>query len=169
MKQATTQSKDYFREYVKERSKNARLALDIIRMRDQYEREIANLKNEIIYPQVKFKTSLDIKKENAISRLDLMNQVLQCLCEIGSMTPGKILGRLREGDVVMIRHMYSFILRRHYHFTFEQIGNKLGRDHSSIIHAVNTFESWKKTDRHARQLYKKALEILKLETDGQGE
>ena len=53
MKQATTQSKDYFREFVKERSKNARLSLDIIRMRDQYEREIATLKNEIIYPKVK--------------------------------------------------------------------------------------------------------------------
>jgi hypothetical protein len=48
MKQATTQSKDYFREFVKERSKNARLSLDIIRMRDQYEREIATLKNALL-------------------------------------------------------------------------------------------------------------------------
>lgn len=167
MKQVTTQSKDYFTLFIKERSKNARLSQDIVNMRERYEREIAELKNEIIHPQVKFKTTLEMQNESSITRLDLMNQVLQCMCEVGSMTPGKILSRMREGDVVLIRHMYSFILRRHYHFTFLQIGNKLGRDHSSIIHAVNTFDVWRKHDRHAKQLYKKAILMLGLENHGE--
>jgi chromosomal replication initiation ATPase DnaA len=162
-----TQSKDYFTNYIKERSKNNRLAMDIVRMREKYERQIADLKNEIINPKVKFKTPSDLSAEDAVSRLDVMNQVLQCLCEVGSMTPATILGRSRDGDVIMIRHMYSFILRRHYHFTLTQIGRKLGRDHSSIIHAVNVFDSWKKTDRHANKLYQKALAMLQITEDGQ--
>lgn len=167
MKRVMTQSKDYLTEYQKERNKNARLSQDIVRMRDQYERQIAQLKDEIINPKVKFKTPLEVQNETAVSRMDLMNHVLQCLCEITALTPGNILSRSREGDVVLVRHMYSFLLRRCYHFTFKQIGNKLGRDHSTIIHAVNTFESWRVHDRHAKKLYKRALEILQLDSNGQ--
>lgn len=167
MKTVAMQSKDYLSEYQKERNKNARLSQDIIRMRDQYERQIASLKDEIINPRIKFKTTSEIQNETAVSRNDLMNEVLQCLCEISALTPGNILSRSREGDVVLVRHMYSFILRRCYHFTFKQIGDKLGRDHSTIIHAVNTFESWRVHDRHARKLYKRALEILQLDSNGQ--
>jgi chromosomal replication initiation ATPase DnaA len=159
------QSKDYFQNYIKEKSKNARLAQDIARLRDNYEREIANLKNEIINPKIKFKSRAEIVKNEQISRHDLMNNVMRTLCEIGAITPGVLLGRNREGDIILIRHMYSYILRKHYHFTFQQIGNNIGRDHSSIIHACNTFDSWIKTDRHARNLYKKALELLEITDD----
>jgi chromosomal replication initiation ATPase DnaA len=167
MKQVMTQSKDYFTLFLKERSKNTRLNQEIVNLRERYEREIASLKDEIINPKVKFKTSSEIQTETAISRMDLMNEVLHCICEISALTPGNILSRSREGDVVLVRHMYCHILRRCYHFTFKQIGNKLGRDHSTVIHAVNTFESWRVHDRHAKKLYKRALEILQLDNNGQ--
>ena len=159
------QSKDYFRDYVKEKSKNSRLSNDIIRMRAFYEKEIAMLKNELIHPRVVFKAPFNAKLTDQVSRLDLMNNVLQVCCEVGAITPGTLLGRSRDGDVILVRHMFSYVLRIHYHFTFAQIGIKLGRDHSSIIHAVNTFTDWKTHDKHARSVYHKVLCMLEITED----
>jgi hypothetical protein len=164
-KHQMTVSKDYFRDYVKEKSKNSRLSNDIMRMRAFYEKEIASLKNELICPRITFKAPFNAKMADNVSRLDLMNSVLQVCCEVGALTPGTLLGRTRDGDVVLVRHMFSYILRIHYHFTFAQIGMKLGRDHSSIIHAVNTFASWKAHDKHARAVYNKALGVLEITED----
>lgn len=169
MKQQMNELKDYFPEYIKQKSKIQRLENEIIRVREQYEREIAQLKTEIIKPKVVFRSKyLDeaLNKESIFaSRIDLMNRVLQVICEVGSMTPARILGRMRDGDTIMMRHLYCYILRKQFDFTFKEIGKKMGRDHSTIIHACNAFEDWLLFNKSAKSMHENVLNQLKINTD----
>ena len=169
MKQVMTELKDYFPEYIKQKSKIVRLENEIIRIREQYEREIAQLKTEIIKPKVVFRSKYvdqALSKENIFAtRLDLLNRVLQVICEVGAMTPARILGRMRDGDTIMMRHLYCYVLRKQFNFTFKEIGKKMGRDHSTIIHACGAFEDWLLFNKSAKAMHHNVLTQLNINTD----
>jgi chromosomal replication initiation ATPase DnaA len=161
--------KDYFPEYIKQKSKIVRLENEIIRIREQYEREIAVLKTEIIKPKVVFRSKYvdqALSKENIFAtRMDLLNRVLQVICEVGAMTPARILGRMRDGDTIMMRHLYCYVLRKQFNFTFKEIGKKMGRDHSTIIHACNAFEDWLLFNKSAKAMHQNVLENLNIKNN----
>lgn len=169
MKQVMNELKDYFPEYIKQKSKIVRLENEIIRIREQYEREIAQLKTEIIKPKVVFRSKYvdqALSKENIFAtRLDLLNRVLQVICEVGAMTPARILGRMRDGDTIMMRHLYCYVLRKQFNFTFKEIGKKMGRDHSTIIHACNAFEDWLLFNKSAKAMHQNVLENLNIKNN----
>lgn len=54
---------------------------------------------------------------------------------------GKILGNRRHGKIVTARHVAKYIMRKQLKFTYDQIGEYFGRDHSTVIHAVQKV-SW---------------------------
>jgi chromosomal replication initiation ATPase DnaA len=67
---------------------------------------------------------------------------------------------LRKQSVVYARHMFSFFCRKHLNMTFNSIGYILGRDHSSVMHAINVFDNLVTHDKTTRQTYETSVQLL---------
>jgi chromosomal replication initiator protein len=72
-----------------------------------------------------------------ISKEDLLEMVAE---ECG-VTTSQIVGRIREREIVNGRFMYCAIMNMSFGYTLERIGKLMdGRDHTTILHAVETFK-----------------------------
>lgn len=69
------------------------------------------------------------------------SEVLELVHEITGITPDKILSRRRTDELVYARHLTIYILRKHTNMTLKNIGDFLGRDHTSIIHAIRSVDT----------------------------
>jgi chromosomal replication initiation ATPase DnaA len=65
----------------------------------------------------------------------------------------------------MMRHLYCYVLRKQFNFTFKEIGKKMGRDHSTIIHACNAFEDWLLFNKSAKAMHQNVLENLNIKNN----
>jgi hypothetical protein len=50
-------------------------------------------------------------------------------------------GARRTNDVVRVRHAVIYVLRHRYNMSLPQIGRRMNRDHSSIMHALRVFDA----------------------------
>lgn len=72
-----------------------------------------------------------------ITKEDLLDMVAD---ECG-VTAKQIVGRIREREIVNGRFMYCAIMNISFGYTLERIGKIMdGRDHTTILHAVETFK-----------------------------
>jgi hypothetical protein len=76
----------------------------------------------------------------------------------GSRMPLNSKNRYRE--IVQLRMMYCFIARMMGH-SFVRIGKVLCRDHSTIIHNVDTFKNLMETNPQFIELYKEVFQHIK--------
>jgi hypothetical protein len=72
----------------------------------------------------------------------------------------KLETRKRYREVVHFRMIYSFIARMMGH-SFVGIGRALGRDHSTIMHNVQTTKDLLETNPQFRQIYSEIFEYIK--------
>lgn len=91
-----------------------------------------------VYPGVKnveeYKKSKRFKRDR-ITKEEILSIVAKNCC----VTTSKILSRIREREVVDARHMYAAVLKFEFGHTYEHIGEILDRDHTTIIHALETY------------------------------
>lgn len=75
------------------------------------------------------------------------NTVLETVCEILKVTPEQVRGKERFRTIVLARHITCHIFRNKFQMQFKRIGLFLGgRDHSTIVHAINSIKDWMDTD-----------------------
>jgi chromosomal replication initiation ATPase DnaA len=126
-----------------------RLRLQIADITVKHDKEIKRLKQEIIQPKCDLKT-IDADWTDA----------MRVCCQAYDVTPDLVISSLRKQSVVYARHMFSFFCRKHLNMTFNSIGYILGRDHSSVMHAINVFDNLINHDRTTRQTYETSLQLL---------
>jgi len=126
-----------------------RLRLQIADITVKHDKEIKRLKQEIIQPKCDLKT-IDADWTDA----------MRVCCQAYDVTPDLVISSLRKQSVVYARHMFSFFCRKHLNMTFNSIGYILGRDHSSVMHAINVFDNLITHDRTTRQTYETSLQLL---------
>ena len=68
--------------------------------------------------------------------------------------------RKRYRDIIHFRMIYCFIARMMGH-SYVRIGKSLGRDHSTIIHSVETTKDLLETNPQFRQIYAEVFEFIK--------
>ena len=115
----------------------------------------------MVYPGLKL-TQIERDKFNEknrplkykISKETIMEIVAQ---ECG-VSVGDIVGRSRKREKVDARHIFCAILKEHFGYKLEKIGQLVdGRDHTTIIHAVTMYKERLKNE----DLYKeKVLRIF---------
>jgi len=59
-----------------------------------------------------------------------------------NVTYKEIAGRSRMKHIVIARFLYIWFLRKHYKKTLYSIAEELGRDHTSIVHAMHAIQEW---------------------------
>ena len=68
-------------------------------------------------------------------------EILDIIAEECGITPSRILGRIREREIVNGRFMYCAIMNMSFGYTLERIGKIIdGRDHTTILHAIGAFK-----------------------------
>jgi chromosomal replication initiator protein len=126
-----------------------RLRLQIADITVKHDKELKRLKEEIIQPKCDLKT-IDADWTDA----------MRVCCQAYDVTPDLVISSLRKQSVVYARHMFSFFCRKHLNMTFNSIGYILGRDHSSVMHAINVFDNLVTHDKTTRQTYETSLQLL---------
>jgi chromosomal replication initiation ATPase DnaA len=126
-----------------------RLRLQIADITVKHDKELKRLKEEIIQPKCDLKT-IDADWTDA----------MRVCCQAYDVTPDLVISSLRKQSVVYARHMFSFLCRKHLKMTFSSIGYILGRDHSSVMNAINVFDNLITHDRTTRQTYETSLQLL---------
>ena len=90
--------------------------------------------------------------------------ILQAVSEVSMITPGDITGPERKRSISIVRFCFMYIAKE-YGFTHSVIGRFVNRDHSTVIHGVNNYESWLELGyKYETRIYKDAKEILECNT-----
>lgn len=142
---------NYYQEVHLLKQEIKRLRLVISDMNQTHQREIKELKNQIIRPRCK------------INELDAeWTEAMRVVCIIYDVTPDVIVEKIRKQVIMDARHLFCYLCKKHLKMTYLSIGNILHRDHSTIIHSVQTFDDLIKYDRSINQSYTEALSLLGL-------
>lgn len=80
----------------------------------------------------KFNDELEIRTR-AIS----LNEILSIVSTKSKVPVEVIKGKLREANAVLARHTYIYLARNYTPVNQVQIGRFIGRDHTTVIHALN--------------------------------
>ena len=125
-----TEETDYFERYLTYRKKHTSLLNSQQRMIDKYEKEISRLKYLLTKP---------IRKENEDVEL---TTVLEAVSSATEIIPHDILAHNRQRHISIARHLFCFVAYTHYGYTLMAISRFLNKDHSTVIHSINTYQNY---------------------------
>jgi len=84
----------------------------------------------------KFKSSLKLSKYN-ISK----EEILEIISEECDVSLSEIISRCRKKEVVNARFIFCAVMKKHFTYSLTRIGNIVGRDHTTVIHAIGEFNN----------------------------
>ena len=90
------------------------------------------------------------------------NQIINDVCDFYGLTPIQVKGKSRLRSFVKARFISMYLLRRRTGLTLKEIGRMFHRDHTSIIHAIQTVEEVLslKYDNDYQEEIKKLIELI---------
>lgn len=93
------------------------------------------------YPQV----YAEIKEAVVTKRpIYTMARCLDAVCKYYDVTKEEVKGRSREAHLITPRHHFCWVVyRNRIDISYPMIGRFLGRDHTTIVHAVAKFNEYK--------------------------
>ena len=79
-------------------------------------------------------------------------QILEIISKEGNVSVKNILSHCRDTEMVICRHIYCGILRKNYKYSLPFIARKVGRDHTTIMHATEQFTNRYKLEDRFKKL-----------------
>lgn len=67
----------------------------------------------------------------------------------------------RDGELVQARQYFVAMMVRHTRFTYENIADYIGKDHSTITHIMKTVHNLRETDKYYDKIYKEINDKIK--------
>jgi len=96
-------------------------------------------------------------KRNKISP----TEILQIVGDYHSISVEDIIRKYNKREVSDARHMFCKIMKTEFNYSLESIGGFLnGRDHTTIIHSINTFNDRSKFEEGYADDYENILEKI---------
>jgi len=89
-------------------------------------------------------------------------QIVDNVCDFYGLTTAQVKGKCRLRGYVKARFVAIYIIRKRTGLTLKEIGRLFHRDHTSIIHAVQTIEEVLslRFDNDYQEEIKKLMEII---------
>jgi chromosomal replication initiator protein len=89
-------------------------------------------------------------------------QIVDNVCDFYGLTTAQVKGKCRLRGYVKARFVSIYIIRKRTGLTLKEIGRLFHRDHTSIIHAVQTIEEVLslRFDNDYQEEIKKLMEII---------
>ena len=66
----------------------------------------------------------------------------------------------RHRDVTEARKMYCYFIKQKMNLSLKEIGNSIGRDHTTIIHNIEVFKDLYETDQDFKSKADEVLELI---------
>lgn len=106
-------------------------------------RELEGVLNKVLFQQEKKREEMDVKTVEEIIDRSVRSlakpvseaQIMQAIIEFYNIHTDELLGRSRRKEVVEPRQIAMYLLRDILNLSYPYIGGKLGRDHTTAIHA----------------------------------
>lgn len=90
----------------------------------------------------------------------MSDRIIQTVCRTWNMSLDDVCGRSRKQEVVYTRMMIAHFLRQYTSLSTTEIGKLIGRDHSTILHYLATYESEFRFNKDFRNFAKSIKEEL---------
>lgn len=85
------------------------------------------------------------------------DQILTAIAQANNVTVEQIKGRSRKREIADARKMAMATLRKMTRMSLHGIGDYMGKDHSTVVHAVISHEELMGGDRHYSEIYRHAV------------
>jgi hypothetical protein len=73
---------------------------------------------------------------------EIIKQVEQIVCESLNITPHQFHLKNRYKQYVFARHLFAYIMRKHYNFTFIDIAKHLKKHYATVMHSVSDTQNF---------------------------
>ena len=82
-----------------------------------------------------------IKNNSKLLRYKITKEeILEIIADECGITVGQILNKSRKREVINGRFIFCGIMNDYFSYTLKRIGGVVGRDHTTVIHAVRKFK-----------------------------
>ncbi|MFA6617232.1 MAG: chromosomal replication initiator protein DnaA [Bacilli bacterium] len=89
-------------------------------------------------------------------------KVINVVADYYNLTPSQLAGRIRTHQIALARHISMYLIRELLDVPFAKIGQSFGgKDHSTVINAINKVEKLLKTDAALQTAVKELRKRLK--------
>lgn len=89
---------------------------------------------------------------NAPFRYDKAKSIMELIAKDKSVSMIDLVSSKRKGEMVIVRQMSCYFIKKHCKLTFARIGKLLGnRDHSTIIHSIDRINDLLDVDKVFKQ------------------
>ncbi|MDD4344727.1 MAG: chromosomal replication initiator protein DnaA [Bacilli bacterium] len=89
-------------------------------------------------------------------------KVINVVADYYNLTPSQLAGRIRTQQIALARHISMYLIRELLDVPFAKIGQSFGgKDHSTVINAINKVEKQLKTDAALQTAVKELRKRLK--------
>lgn len=89
-------------------------------------------------------------------------KVINVVADYYNLTPSQLAGRIRTQQIALARHISMYLIRELLDVPFAKIGQSFGgKDHSTVINAINKVEKLLKTDAALQTAVKELRKRLK--------
>lgn len=102
----------------------------------------------------------------------MFDQIIKIICEGEKLTFDSLLGENRKEEIVYARQLIMYFAKIKKIGSLSFIGNRLGKDHATVLHSVKSINNYIATDKEKRERisqYEKKLDrvknILTVKTD----
>lgn len=90
-----------------------------------------------VFPGMKNQDEIKKIKKFKRDRISI-DDILSIVAKNCGVNVSDITSRIRKHGIIDARFMFAYTLKNEFNYTYEHIGEILDRDHTTIIHAVNT-------------------------------
>lgn len=88
------------------------------------------------------------------------DEILNKVCKYFKANPDDVTSKSRRRELVEVRYICISLIKNYTNLTLFKIGRIFDRDHSTIIHAINTVNDLSETDREFKEKVKGAEKVL---------
>ena len=108
-----------------------------------------------LFPGLKLdqKNKQQIKNDSKLLRYKVTKEeILEIIANECGITVSQILDKTRKKEVVNGRFIFCGIMNDYFNYTLKRIGDVVGRDHTTVIHAIKKFKDRIRNEDYFRDL-----------------
>jgi chromosomal replication initiator protein len=111
-----------------------------------------------VFPGIKSEFLPEIKNKTRIKARITPEEVMNIIAQNYGITSLDILSRVRKREMCDARHMFCAIMRKQFRYSLKSIGEMVsGRDHTTAIHSIQTFNDRCKNEDEFKELSEKII------------
>ena len=108
-----------------------------------------------LFPGLKLdqKNKQQIKNDSKLLRYKVTKEeILEIIANECGITVSQILDKTRKKEVINGRFIFCGIMNDYFNYTLKRIGDVVGRDHTTVIHAIKKFKDRIRNEDYFRDL-----------------